>query len=289
MKIQLFMIICLFYSLQAGENRFFTTAKSDLIQKSISFVDSVQYSEVEEKSGFKAALYSAILPGAGEFYAESYWKAAIFTGIEIAAWTTHFIYDAKGSDQDRQMRRFADLHWDERKYWSWLYYKASQDQRIRELPEYQDLNYTVSTDANGNPILVDYSEEVKNSLRFLEDELNHTHRLPETRTQQYYEMIYKYLTQFGNGWEDATDFDFIYENNLTPQMASYRNMRNRMNDFFDIATNATNVVLLNHLLSAIDAAWTVRGYNRSIQVRLQSKNEVYLDEMVQMYGVSISW
>ena len=289
MRIQLFIIIVLCASLEAGEIRLFDSAKSELIQKSISFVDSVQDSEIDKKSGFQAALYSAILPGAGEFYAESYWKAAIFTGIEIAAWTTHFIYDAKGSDQDKRMRTFADSHWDERKYWSWLYYKGSQDQRVRELPEYQNLNYTVNPDANGNPILTDYSEEVKNSLRFLEDELNHTHRLPETRTQQYYEMIYKYLTQFGNGWEDATDFDFIYENNLTSQMTSYRNMRNQMNDFFDIATNATNVVLLNHILSAIDAAWTVRGYNRSIQVRLESKNEIYLDEMVQMYGVSISW
>ena len=284
-KIVFLLIIVL--NAYAGETNWFDSPKTYLIQKSNTYVDSVQH--MEKKSAFTAALYSAIIPGAGEFYAESFWKGALFAGIEIAAWTTHFIYDAKGSDKDVEMRRYADTYWSERKYWSWLYYKGGQDEQVRNLPEYQNLNYNVTADQDGNPILTDYSPGIIESLRFLEDALNHTHRLPETKTQQYYEMIYKYLTQFGNAWDDAIDFDFSYENNLTLQMLSYRDLRNDMNHFFDVATTASNVVLLNHLLSAIDAAWTVHGYNRDLKIHLQSKNEIYMDETVQMYGIYFSW
>ena len=275
------IIACiLLMNVYAGEKEWFNSPRTVLLEKSNAYVDSVQNSE--KKSAFKAALYSAIIPGAGEFYAESYWKAAIFAGLEVAAWTTHFIYDAKGTDKDIQMRGYADSYWSERKYWSWLYYKGLE--QGLDLPDYDRI-----PDQYGNPILEEYSPEVVTSLRFLEDALNHTHRLPETKTQQYYEMIYKYLTQFGNAWDDAIDFDFLYENNLTAQMLSYRNMRNDMNHFFDVATTASNVILLNHLLSAIDAAWTVRGYNRNLSIHLQSKNEIYLNETVQMYGIYFTW
>jgi hypothetical protein len=271
----------------AGEQHWFNSPKTYLLQKSGAYVDSVQNSE--KKSAFRAAVYSALIPGTGEFYAGSFWKGALFAGLEIAAWTTHFVYDAKGSDKDIEMRNYADAHWSEKKYWSWLYYKGGLDDLVMNMPEYQNLNYTVSLDHDGNPIIQDYSAEVADNLRFLEDALNHTHRLPETKTQQYYEMIYKYLTQFGNAWDDATDFDFSYKDHLTSRMLFYRNLRNDMNHFFDVATTASNVILLNHVLSALDAAWTVHGYNRDLSIKLHSKNEIYLNETVQMYGIHFSW
>ena len=104
-------------------------------------------------------------------------------------------------------------------------------------------------------------------------------------------MIYKYLTQFGNAWDDA-DFTTGYygnSNNLTPQMFTYRDMRNQTNDYFDNATAAINVILINHLLSALEAAWSARVYNKDLEVKLSAHNRKYLDEQVQMYGINISW
>jgi hypothetical protein len=73
-----------------------------------------------------------------------------------------------------------------------------------------------------------------------------------SRTQQYYEMIYKYLTQFGNAWLDA-DFITYYGNTdlMTPMMFEYRGMRNDMNHFYDVASGSLNVILINHVLSAL--------------------------------------
>jgi hypothetical protein len=104
-------------------------------------------------------------------------------------------------------------------------------------------------------------------------------------------MIVKYLTQFGNGWADA-DFYYTYygnTNDMTQQMFAYRDMRNQMNDYHDTATTATNIILINHVLSALDAAWTASSYNREITMKIRAYNKRYFDENVQMVGINIAW
>lgn len=275
------------YAGDDGYHLLFNTSKARLIERSFNHVDSVISDDSQEKSIVRAALYSAVIPGSGQYYSGSIWKAILFAGIEVAGWTTYVIYKGKGNNQDDVMRQYAHQHWDEKKYWSWLYYNGGRDSYISELPEYKNLNY--QTDEN--EILIDYNEDMVNSLRFLETALGHTHHLPETKTQQYYEMIYKYLTQFGNAWDDADFFKTYYgnTNNMTSHMMEYRDMRNDMNNFHDIASTAINVILINHVLSAVDAALTARGYNRKLHINLQVKNKWYFDEQVQMYGINLSW
>jgi hypothetical protein len=255
--------------------------KQLLIEESFLSVDSLLTEEREEKSVLRAALYSAIIPGSGQYYAGSVWKSILFAGVEVVCWTAYFVYTSKGDNQDVEMRGFADAHWSEQKYWSRLYYDATL-QGVQNLPAYE---------VDENNILINYNADVVESLRFLEKELGHTHSLPHTKTQQYYEMIYKYATQFGNGWEDANFYATYYgnTNNLTPQMFAYRDMRNDMNNYYDVATTFTNVILVNHVLSALDAAWTARNHNRKIQMKIRSYNKRYFDENVQMFGINLYW
>jgi hypothetical protein len=104
-------------------------------------------------------------------------------------------------------------------------------------------------------------------------------------------MIYKYLHQFGNAWDDALwDEQYSgYYDKMTTNMRTYRDMRNEMNDFFGAASTALNVVVINHVLSAIDAAWTARQFNRSVTVRLKTEIKQYAYKPVQMYGIQINW
>lgn len=261
--------------------------RHQLLEESFEHTDSLQVIEVQKKSVGRAALYSAVLPGSGQYYNGSIWKTILFAGIEVAAWTAYFVYDSKGDQSDADMRSFADMNWSEHKYWSWLYDKAQQ-QNVENLPSY---TLTDRNPETGIVYLIDYDQEMANSLRFLEEELNHTHKLPKTQTQQYYEMIYKYLTQFGNAWDDADYYTAYYgnSNNLTPQMFAYRDMRNQTNEYFDNATAAINVIMINHLLSALEAAWSARVYNKDLEVKLSAHNRKYLDKQVQMYGINLSW
>ena len=269
--------------------------KHQLLEESFEHTDSLQVIEVQKKSVGRAALYSAVLPGAGQYYNGSVWKTILFAGIEVAAWTAYFVYDSKGDQSDADMRSFADMNWSEHKYWSWLFDKAQKQGDI-DLPTNTLTNIDPETGIeypleSGIVFLVEYDQDVINSLRFLEEEFNHTHKLPETKTQQYYEMIYKYLTQFGNAWDDADFYTTYYgnTNTLTPQMFTYRDMRNQTNEYFDNATAAINVILINHLLSALEAAWSARVYNKDLDIKLSAHNRKYLDEQVQMYGINISW
>jgi hypothetical protein len=153
--------------------------KFSLIESSFQSTDSLLSDQIEEKSAMRAALYSAVIPGTGQYYAGSIWKAILFTGFEIAGWTVFIVSTNKGDKQESQMESYADSYWSEQKYWSYLYYKGKDAGLI------DPTTYLVDQ----NEILVDYDAEVINSLRFLEEALGHTHRLPEAKTQQYYEMI----------------------------------------------------------------------------------------------------
>lgn len=285
-KLIILSILIVIKSLVAGEGEDeiqlkHNLEKFNLIESSFQSTDSLLSEELEEKSVMRAALYSAVIPGTGQYYAGSIWKAALFAGIEIAGWTVYFVNTSNGDKQETQMEAYADDHWSEQKYWSRLYYDA-RDRGLSDLPQY---------DVDENNIIIDFDAEIANSLRYLEDALGHTHRLPETKTQQYYEMIVKYLTQFGNGWEDANFYSTYYgnTNNMTAQMFSYRDMRNDMNEYYDVASMATNVILINHVLSALDAAWTAGRYNREITMKIRAYNKRYFDENVQMVGINLSW
>jgi hypothetical protein len=261
-----------------------------LLVESEEHIDSLDLgkksSNSNEKSVVKAGLYSLIIPGAGEFYARSYWKAALFFGIEVASWTAYAIYTGKGNDADSEMKSFADIHWSEQRYWTKVYYTAVENGLWSGYPD---------IDQDGDHMIDEnyYAPEYIAILREIEGDprMGYTHRLPETKTQQYYEMINKYLHQFGNGWDDAL-FDEIYSgyiDKLTPNMRTYRSMRDEMNNLYDTASTALNVVVINHVLSAIDAAWTARKYNRSITVSLKSDVRQYVYEPVQLYGIQINW
>ncbi len=242
----------------------------------------------QPKSGWKAAFLSAVVPGAGEFYAESYWKSVLFVTVEIAALTGYFVYENKGDDEDRRMKNYGDTHWSEKRYWSRVY-RIAEDNALWD-------HDPLTTEGNDQIADADYNETTIARLRDIERNAGlpgFTHSLPETKTQQYYEMIYKYLHQFGSGWDDIP-FPAYYETqpypySLTPTIAEYRKMRNRSNDFYQTATTMTSIVLLNHLVSAFDAAFTVKRYNKKLNYSFNVSASRYAGETIRTYGVHLSW
>ncbi len=246
-----------------------------------------------KKSGVKAAFLSAFIPGAGEAYAGSYWKAALFAALEIGFWTANVVYNNKGDDEDAKMRRYGEQHWSEQAYWSYVY------QRAVEEGKWNGPQLNGYTDAQGRFIIDDqyYNQDLKRQLYGLQDDLGFTHQLPLSKTQQYYEMIYKYLGQFGIGWDDVTatfNDPRYYEvdshlGHLTPNIAKYRSMRNLSNHYYDVATTMMSFVLANHLLSAFDAAWTVKKYNVRVSQAVRVKPYGWPTNPVVTYGLNIQW
>ncbi len=226
-----------------------------------------------KKSPLLAGLFSLVLPGAGEFYSESYLKAGIFIAIEAAVVTTAIIYNNKGNSQTNEFQNYADQDWSVVKYADWMI----QNKDVLGLTDV-DANKMrsdifTSTDQNLPPWQrVNFAE-----LNYYESQVGSngygfTHQLPVHGEQQYYELIGKYH-QYSPGWaqfnpEDSDPHD------VPEQMKSYSVMRGNANSYYNTAETAVIGIYLNHFLSALDGVWSAVRFNKDIafNARVQTLN-----------------
>jgi hypothetical protein len=204
-------------------------------------------SKVKYKSPFKAFLLSAAIPGVGQIYNGSKIKAMAFLGVEVTSWVLHFKYKSDANQETDKFNAFNDLYWSRARYRSYLekaYNKTDDDQ-------------ITATEVS--------------------------HHLPETNTQQYYEMTGKY-NQFAWGWDDAilddmklTDFSewggidplpaITSEPSTIPYSAHrmiYEDMRYEANKLYDKADTWLVMTMVNRLVSGFEAYFSAKKHNGDV-------------------------
>lgn len=225
-----------------------------------NFIENKQLTS-NKKSPFLAAVLSFTLPGAGQYYSKSYLKSLIYFVIEVTAITVGTVYDKKGDKQTDSFQKFADEHWSVKRYALWTVSNATK----------------INPNVNPNNFKVFNSDGSVNwrELNRLESEIGnyYSHHLAPYGDQQYYEMIGKY-PQFNVGWDDFGDENtpFTYGDPLTPNFIYYSHERGKANDFYNVAHTAVLVIMTNHIISAIDAAWTASRYNKKINLSVELKS-----------------
>jgi hypothetical protein len=205
------------------------------------------------KSPWLAAGLSLVIPGTGEFYAESYWKAAAFFALDVVAWSFAYSFDRKGNRQTDLFQDYANQHWSVVEY-------AKYAQTLTKTTYAWRKAGTESMNPYDRPWLQVNWDEINRMEREIGGYYSHT--LPEYNTQQYYELIGKY-PQFNQGWDDHPAA-FTYGDALTTRFLYYSEERGKANSFYESATTWVNVALINHLLSAIDAVWSTGIYNSNL-------------------------
>lgn len=196
------------------------------------FDDNEGIFEYDYKSPKKAFVYSLLIPGLGQRYAESNaLKTLAFIGIEVGLWMGYFTRHNKGNIATDDFEKFADAHWFEgsltddstnQTYRGWLVWKDST-----------------------------------------EDDF--THSVPDQRDQEYYEMIGKY-DQFRGGWDDYWINPAKYDSvNLytSANRETYLSKRKDANDYFDMANKFLIFAMVNHLVAAFDAALSAKRFNKN--------------------------
>ncbi len=191
--------------------------------------------EYDYKSPKKAFVYSLLVPGLGQRYAESHaLKTLAFIGIEVGLWMGYFNRNNKGDITTDDFEKFADAHWFEG---------------------------DTSIDTTYRGWMNDYPGEV--------DEDDFTHHLSERKDQEYYEMIGKY-DQFRAGWDDygywSNDFlgDTIPgQSDVSANRETYLNKRKEANDYYDMANKFLIFAMVNHLVAAFDAALSAKRFNKT--------------------------
>ncbi len=211
-----------------------------------------------QKNGFLAASLSFVIPGLGEYYVgDQIWRGAIFTVLEAGLWYGRYHWTKRGDDSLIAFHAWADSLWLPTRYVGYL------DSLMKTAGRKSVIN-----DPN-NFTQINKEEDTLNALNFPD----FTHRLPGRGEQQYYELISKYI-QFKYGWIDNTSND---PNVFSPAYARHADMRGTMNYQYEVADYFLYGIIVNHILSAIDAALLAKDHNSNIRLHGELQRISYPD------------
>lgn len=211
----------------------------------------------EYKSPGKAFVYSLVVPGLGQLYSGSKIKPLVFLAVEVFGLTQAFKYHSNGQDLTAKFEEFNRDHW---------------NTRTHQIDTMDYLDYQAY-------LMSAYGTLRPDTLENSEDRRGFTHNLPNTRTQQYYEMTGKYH-QFAWGWDDATLNDETLEDlilagrvdkaigDFIPYSANrlhYEDLRDNANKEFDKGMKMVFVVMGNHLVSAFEAFFATKRRNHRMK------------------------
>jgi hypothetical protein len=286
----------------------------------------------EGKSPLVAAGLSLLVPGAGEFYGRDYIRSGIFFGIEVLTLSMWYYYESDGDDRRDEYRDYADRNFDEHIYYggllgmtqnviSWLENKNSLAAGYEfNAADYWSYEYFTDRDhwthelndslAVHDFLTLSYKDGFNGfPVSLVGDANQFTHNLPETKTQQYYEMIGKYH-QFACGWNDfdgyvyedgkvkmkdvyigdddegqpihvsipelrieSNSFNYSENGYNSPQVDFYEDLRDKTNQAYEMGQNFLMITLVNHVASAFDASYVIKKkYQIDSRIRIENSD-----------------
>lgn len=164
---------------------------------------------------------SLLIPGWGQISNGDNVRAAIYLLAEVGGIYGYTSNHAKGYDMEVEFKQFADDHWN---YQVWALNDdgetACGNLRTHQMPTYEDEN------GADQPI----------------------------RDHHFYENISKY-PEFVCGWDDINEKWEEANRVYTPRKLEYIDMRTRSNELYRNAQTAGTLIMVNHLISAFDAAF----------------------------------
>lgn len=221
----------------------------------------------EKKSLVLAGLFSAIIPGTGEFYTKNYWQSVLFLGIEATSWIFNIKYNKKGDDQTTFYKNYADEHWSVVRYANWI--EKNLDKIVPDQSRVENCRVLFqSLYKQGNKPWEQINWDKLNEIERIIGSGGgkgqaFSHTLPYYGEQQYFELIGKY-PQFSQGWDDSDQNDNgDFYDKVTSNFKYYASERGKANDFYSVASTFASIIVVNHIVSAIDAVLMAHFYNKA--------------------------
>ena len=211
------------------------------------------------KSSKRSFLLSALVPGLGQWYAGSKKRGLAFLGAEAALVVGWVALKRKGNDLEQEFRAVADEHWDPLNYLAWRGSTISRNSSI---------THALPCSSEVVEVYIPVRNEWMQQQRTSGLGSAAFGGCAPSEIQQYYELIGKY-DQYAAGWTDLvrrstgnaaapTEVDSV-ENFHSERRLRYEDDRDESNRFLKRASTISGVILINHVISAIDAARVARA------------------------------
>lgn len=173
--------------------------------------------ESDSRSKVKALALSALLPGAGQYYAGKKGRAKFFFLTESAIWTSFLVFEIQGYLRKGNYREYAELM-------TGVEAEGKPDEFYRALGQY----------VRSDPGPGSYNETIRREARAL---------YPDDRERQE-----QYLLENGYFGDDAWQWQ------SGEDQARYKSLRKKSQLSFRRATYMLGLAVANRILAAMDAA-----------------------------------
>lgn len=228
---------------------------------------------VRTKPGL-ALLSSAVVPGSGQFINHKYLRGALYLAVETTALIIHVSKLNTAEEQEVRYKKFANSNWSVINYAQWLvdYHDvhglngSALEQLRNEVGDIENIEYGKKA---WDDVTLSTLREVERQTPYVYSSGRRgnifSHTLPDYGSQQYYELISKYY-QFGPGWNDfktTTSADNIYKlqwdgTDMPDNWRKGVRLSKQFNDSYRLAGNMLKLAVVNHVISAFDAFFTVK-------------------------------
>ena len=291
----------------------------------VSKVNGIDEMKGRYRSPRKALFMSLVVPGSGQLYVggSSFTKArgGIYLALEAALWGSWYYFSVYKYDQ--QVDKYKD-------YAKEHYSIGRYERKMRDLYDQDARNYESEFRTRylgsresfcegiygqgkaGTHGCFDKSKLYYNDKGFLNDFVSNPVSLGDEMEEiNFYndKDVYQLLSDksYVLGWDDldnealATSLELENPESSTiplgtsSNMDEYRSMRNKANDYADMQAWFFGGLILNHIISAVDAALTANAYNKTLyQEDLSWYDHLHFDSGVQFFGgfgvnVQASW
>ena len=230
---------------------------------------------------------SAVVPGLGQAYNGHWIKAAAGLAVEAALVTGYFVWRDRGREGEEAYVDYAHRYWSPVRYARWLEdytaFLPGLDRAELAAPDV-DFGAPGAWTSEERQAVATFFGRIRAAEREAynpETGASFSHVLPYFGEQQYYELIGKYY-QYAPGWDDYADWldadgDPIPgvidptrreggdHPNVRGRFRDYARDHARANDLLRRASRASALVLVNHLLAAMDAALSAKLHNNRLQ------------------------
>lgn len=269
--------------------------------ESISFSESNSVFELPRTKPAIALFSSAIIPGSGQAMNGKWGRAAAYFLVDVASILYYVDRNNTAKRNERTYEEYANKNWSVLAYGQWLV----EYSRANNLPNGYDNPGGLAEQVFGKTPTWgntpnDWSEVDLATIRAVEVQTKYyypdfilsefSHVVQDYGSQQYYELMSKYY-QFQPGWQDfhtnrlADGETHFYRytwdaNMLTANFIEGRDRAEEFNNNYRQAGNILKLMLVNHVVSAFDAYFTVKLKNSRIETQAN---------LLRAESLSVTW